>query len=353
MDDNDEDRRPFVKDLIQKHEHKIKEVRDSIQCEPYYEQDRYDDLWVLRFLLSHKGKVKQAIKAAKKTIVFRYDRRLNELGDIRYTLNNANLDNLHPIHRKYLQEYCSDHFALMHTLPDMDRGAIIQYYIPSKVNMKKLAEQMSQDDLTTLYTLLTEATYQILDAVTRESGRLTLLLRVVDLSDLKMNQKYNKMEAKAAAIFEDSYPQLVGSLLIVNPPSWFYSFWRMFKFLLPSRLKEKINFASPLKNPSDTKLFLKYLSEDNLPKRYGGKSDVWPPKFAGEYYNKKARRHTLVSISDDDGAARCQGEPQHKFNRNVTGRSSLNAGKLSRRLSLRRLSLSAFRMGTSFRRGVS
>jgi len=348
---NNDDPRPFVRDLISEYETKISEVRESIQGEAHYDANRYDDLWILRFLLSHKGKVKSAANAAKKTILFRYDRRLNDLGDIRYSLDNHNLEKAHPIHRQYLQDYCRDPFALMHTLPDMERGAIVQYYIPSKVDMERLVRDMSQDDLTTLYTLLTEATYQILDTITRESGRLTSLLRVVDCTDLKINRKYARMEAKAAAVFEDSYPQLVGSLLVLNPPRAFQHFWNIFKYLLPRRLKEKINFASPLKDAGDKKLFYKYISSENLPKRYGGASDVWPPKMAGSYFEKERALH--------QDAGRCQGEPQHRFNKNVTGKSSFNLVRSGRNLveaassQSRRLSLRNFNMRASFRRGAS
>jgi len=240
----------------------------------------------------------------------------------------------------------------MRTLPDINRGSVIEYYIPSKVDMKKLAEEMSQDDLTTLYTLLIEATFQVVDGITRESGKLTKCLRVVDLIDVKINQKYCKMEANAAAIFEDSYPQLVGSMVIVNPPRWFYFFWRMFRILLPKRLKEKINFASPIKNPSDKKLFYDYISEEDLPKRYGGKNEVWPPKFAGEYYEKKSVKKHTVSFNEEEEAGRCQGKPLHRFNKSITGTSSFNIG-ISLRMKSLRMSLSKFSMGASFRRGIS
>lgn len=102
------------------------------------------------------------------------------------------------------------------------------------------------------------------------------------------------MEANAAAIFEDSYPQLVGSMVMVNPPRWFDFFWRMFRILLPKQPKEKISFASPIENPSDKKIFYNHISEEDLPQMYGGNNEVWPPTFAGEYYEKKSVKKNIL-----------------------------------------------------------
>ena len=58
------DDRPFISDLLTKHSAAIKSVQDIIQaddvaqgiCNKAINAERYDDIWIPRFVLSHKGK---------------------------------------------------------------------------------------------------------------------------------------------------------------------------------------------------------------------------------------------------------------------------------------------------------
>merc|ERR1711933_461367 len=79
--DNDQyDNRPLVCDLIKEYINEIIEVRKQIQDNEFYIPNRHDDIWILRFLLSHckkndnndKGTIDKmtanAAKAAIKTM---------------------------------------------------------------------------------------------------------------------------------------------------------------------------------------------------------------------------------------------------------------------------------------------
>ena len=46
----------------------------------------YDEIWILRFVLSHKSNVKKATNAALATMKFREEKKLNELGDIHHRI---------------------------------------------------------------------------------------------------------------------------------------------------------------------------------------------------------------------------------------------------------------------------
>ena len=76
-----EDDRPDICDLIEKHLHDINAVRKLIVKDPLFNSTLYDELWILRFIMSHKNPV-QAAKAAKKAMQIREEYKLNELGDI-------------------------------------------------------------------------------------------------------------------------------------------------------------------------------------------------------------------------------------------------------------------------------
>ena len=51
---NEHDDRVSVKDLIKEHREKIDKIREGIQDDPLYDPTRHDDLWIVRFWLSHK-----------------------------------------------------------------------------------------------------------------------------------------------------------------------------------------------------------------------------------------------------------------------------------------------------------
>jgi len=65
-----EDNRPSAKKLIVEYREKIDKIRDEVSKDPLYDRTKHDDLWLLRFYLSHK-KSKPAIQAAKHTLEFR------------------------------------------------------------------------------------------------------------------------------------------------------------------------------------------------------------------------------------------------------------------------------------------
>lgn len=70
--------------------------------------------------------------------------------------------------------------------------------------------------------------------------------------------------------FEDFYPQLLRVMYILNAPRFVQTMFRFFRPLTPKRFVEKFNFIDPMKYPKDAELLLKHMSQEHLPKRYGG-----------------------------------------------------------------------------------
>lgn len=76
---NEFDDRPSVADLIAEHRSYIDRVREQLQDEnPLFSNEKHDELWILRFLMSHKNNVKAASKAAIHTLDFRNEHKLDE-----------------------------------------------------------------------------------------------------------------------------------------------------------------------------------------------------------------------------------------------------------------------------------
>lgn len=295
------DNRTFIKDHLQKHAEAIEEVRIAIQndkeCYALYckgdNSKRYDDIWILRFILSNKN-AESAFKAASKTMKFREEKKLNELGDIRHRIVNLGVVrdsdiNLLPGTKEF-ERYCGEN-TTMTVLPDPDRG-ILLYADLGKVDQKGIAENISEEEMTTLTMYYNEAVLQVLDDATRRTGRLTKQMKIIDMGNVKLRQvsrAYIKRDGAASKALEDYYPQLLGAMYIYNSPTWVSALWSALRPFFPERVAEKVDILPSLSKIKKSRgKYLKrvcgFVSEKNLPARYGGLNNEWPLPAAGTHF---------------------------------------------------------------------
>jgi len=286
---DEHDERPLLKDLLTARSLSINTVRNAIQSHPLYDPSRTDDIWILRYVLSHKKDTNAAIRAAIATMEFRDTHQLNDR-DLRGSLKHldgisgdGSPNHLLPVFDKI--NACSEKYTYLVTLPDRHRG-VITYTFLAKFDMDKLDEIATQEDLT-MYTIYhNESIYQILDHITRTTGRLTKLVKVIDMEGKKlrnMNRGYIAKDAAASKEIDDYYPQLLGGMLIANPPTWIDLVWKFFRLIAPKRVVEKVDFL-PSNTKKVQKRLLRFVSKRNLLERYGGENKEWPPPTAGSYF---------------------------------------------------------------------
>merc|ERR1719491_2774680 len=172
--------------------------------------------------------------------------------------------------------------------PNPDRGPIL-IFVMSTFNSDNVHELFSHEELleSNLYT--NECIFQVLDEVTRRTGKLTKFCKIIDMDGWqlsKVNRSYIKADAAVSRELENMFPQLVGTVLLVNAPSWISIIWSFAKMFMPQRSISKVDFLPPMKktkkNSSSSsstssksqmkqlKPFLKYISEEHLPEKYGG-----------------------------------------------------------------------------------
>jgi len=279
-----EDNRPLISDLLEKYSNEIKEVREKVQKNEFYLAKLYDEIWILRFVLSHKGNVDKAAKAAKDTMKFRHKHQLNEIDDIcAKVFGPENVEGpqaaAYPIYKA--AHFCMEKNSMMMCLPDENRGVVV-YFIAKGINMSKIVENFTDDELFLMHMYQKEAVQHINDEITRRTGRLTKMMRIIDMTNCSfydIKYTYLRKESASNKRLEDFYPQSMGAFFMVNPPSWVSRAYNMFKPLLTKRTNEKFSIISPLDNPKDARRFIKYISLENLPGRYGGQNEVWPPLY--------------------------------------------------------------------------
>jgi hypothetical protein len=282
------DIRESVKDLIQKHRDKIDQVQEGIQSDPLYDATKHDDLWIVRFLLSHGKKTKPSVKAAKATLQFRAEYELDD-EDIRgypltkeITVNCPNNEGSKILESVKKWFHAVEHDTITYKVPDPQRG-VVGYIDMGTWDQNRLIENIDEEAWLGTFIFISEWSHQWLDYVTRTTGRLTKTARLMDVGEYKMcnmNRLANQRDGKCAGSMEDCYPQLLASFYVCNPPFWVHIPWKIVRPFLPKRVASKVDFISPKQNEKERKRLLAYVSEEKLATRFGGTHDHWPVQFS-------------------------------------------------------------------------
>lgn len=273
------DDRPSVVSLISEHRTVIDKVRSALLNDPLYDSDKHDDLWILRFVLSHKRNVTSAVRAAKYTLAFRKKHQLDEK-DIRYMSPSEN-ESL----QRYMKYVRDDAIRLV--VPDRQRSVILFIDIGG-VNQHGLAANVKESDWLPSYLHYNEMAFQWIDSITRTTGRLTKLVRIIDGRNIQWNAlsiECSRRDGVVMKLTEDCYPQLLAGMYICDAPSYIQVPWRMIRPLFPPRVLQKFDFiSSPNTNHHSVnqdyqRLLLPHICEDHIPSRYGGLYKPWPVEF--------------------------------------------------------------------------
>jgi hypothetical protein len=269
------DKRPATRDLIALHKEKINKVRQILAAESpeLYDPIKHDDLWIMRYILSHKT-VPKASAAAKKFLLYRKERGLDDK-DIRNDPPGL-LCSVEGV-RKYYSVNHPD--AMIFCQPDQNRGVVL-YLTLCGLDQNAMAH-ISDQDWPFWYFL--EWMFQSLDATTRRTGRLTKGIRFVDLKGFSLTQNNRECinrNAKNARECQDHYPQMLASIYVLNVVPVLQACYRLLRPMLPKRFCEKLNIIAPHKKESERMLLLEHLSHEALPTKFGGSCETWPPAYA-------------------------------------------------------------------------
>jgi hypothetical protein len=145
--------RPVVAKLIVEHAKSIAELRSAIQDDPLYEPTKHDDLWLLRFLLSHKGKVPKAATACLHTLLFRQIHQL-DLADVRFQPPSRT----HPSTKSFLAY--GDDSVLGVDFPDPTRAVVIYIHL-SGLDQHGLIANVADEGVESFFIHLTEWSHQV------------------------------------------------------------------------------------------------------------------------------------------------------------------------------------------------
>ena len=210
--------RERVTDLIARHAAAIGGVKAAVSSDPLYNGERHDDLWLLRFVLSHKGNIKEATVAARHCLAYRKEHGLDSPS---LPVSGAPLLDVPEVIK--VRSKLKDPSAILAYVPDPDRGPFL-IITPALVHTHAMVSEVSYEEFACEQRLTAEWLYRQCDAVTRRTGYLTKYVRMVNLDHLalgQMNRNFTKRIGEVQKTMDDVYPQLLGALLVCNPPSFF------------------------------------------------------------------------------------------------------------------------------------
>eukprot|EP00945_MAST-04E_sp_MAST-4E-sp1_P005444 g5444.t1 len=223
----------------------------------------YDDIFLLRYLLSRRGNVRQAAASVRKCIAWR------KQADIREQV-------LKPVaegwwHDSDVKKRLDRHLVFCPFSCLVDGGALI--YIRDGIGTGNLVfESVSKEEFMQYGMIAREYCFRWIDRETRRLNRIVKSMYLMDMKKMSLsNMPDSRLRESYSAIAHVSnfaYPQLVSKYIVVNAPYFISWLMGLFKPIVPTSMYEKIELHSGAFGPSE---FAKeWLHERYIPEYIGG-----------------------------------------------------------------------------------
>jgi hypothetical protein len=240
------DGRQQVSALLSKHAAAVDAVRAAVSTDRLYDERRHDTLWLLRFVLSHKGNIAAAVAAARGTMAYRHEHRLDDPEYDRTHMSRTALEGFHS---------SIGAGAVTYYTPDTDRQLLLIGRVRD-LDFHRIVATMSPEETAHAGRLSSEFIFRYCDEVTRRTGLLTKYVRFIDLSGIRlggMNREFQRRDRELSRQLEDFYPQLLEAVYLCHAPFFLQSIWRAMRPLLPERFVDKVPHcchATPQQTPA-------------------------------------------------------------------------------------------------------
>lgn len=232
-------------------------LKEKIKVENVLENfDKFDDLYLLRFLRARKFDLKLSFEMFKKFIEWRQS---NEVDKIR---TNYNFTELKEVKKIYPHGY--------HQTDRLGRPIYIE--LICKVNIDNFFAVTTEERAIKYY--IKEFEFAILNrlqACSRVKGQeIEQSVNILDVEGLGMGMltgKVKKFLQMATSVAQDNYPETLGAMYLINSSTMFSFVFNIVKGFIEEKTRNKINV---IKANYKEKL-LEIIDENNLPSILGGK----------------------------------------------------------------------------------
>jgi len=280
-----------IDDLLKKHAADVAELRLSLGKDlpvtkkfPYY-----DDIWLLRYILSFKT-AKKALKPAQICIAWRKENQefLDKCADDGAEFKKLDIS---VVSNKYQVA------GLVDCLKDGGPFVVIR---PSQGDPEAMYTNMTYAELHQLHYGYRELSFRRCDRLTRSSRIIVKQILIFDMDKVSfskvMDRRGGKVYGPVSKACANYYPQLQSKFVMINTPSWMSIVWQFVKRIMPKRNVDKMAVCpgNTLKGDvSKCPYVKKYFDVEKLPDFLGGKcpESKLDPEVTGAL---------LVSSEDDE-----------------------------------------------------
>lgn len=258
---------PALSELLKTHKEDLQQLRKTLNT---FSGDVFDDLFLLRYLLSFGGPGHETAEA----VIRAQDWREKYKPLVKSAKANASF-NSYQVDSSALKEYMSaDDLATLDscllatfTVPTKQPPDFLMYVIHSgKCKLLQLMNNVSAESVGLWLTWRNEIGFWRCDAASRLSGRLIKQIVVMDMAESKFMQQdprffiaYGNSSKRASWL----HPQLLARNIVVNPPSYMNYFWALGRRLASQRLLKKVHVHNGV--PKD---YLQQYYGDALPEHF-------------------------------------------------------------------------------------
>lgn len=216
----------------------------------------YDDIYLLRFLRARKFDLEKTTEMWKNFINWRREKKVDEVRHYEFPeLNEA-------------KQYYPHAWFRTDKL-----GRPIYIERPGKIQLDKLTKVMNNERLELHFINDYERLMNdIFPACSKAKGELVSnTLYIIDLKGVSarmMSSKIYELLKIATKIGQDNYPEILGTMFIVNTPLFFHGAWSLIKGFVDEKTRKKVHILGS----NYKKELLQVIDENDLPDFLGGKA---------------------------------------------------------------------------------
>jgi len=261
-----------VAELLKTHAAALAELLAAVQDDPLFNNHHpyFDELGRLRFLLSAKLDPKKAAANLRSALALRQQFGLDE---VRERIRGAPSRTWSTDAAWAAMEM---HTILSETIiqPDPD-GPIISLIKPAQLDQHRVADEITPAAFQAFVRTRNEAMYAVLDETTRRTGRLTRMVRIMNIEGLSIggvSQKLSKASGNLSEQTQCLYPQLLVGMVGINVPrplKFFYD--AVIRRFVPAKVQEKVMIVD-VRQPAELQQLADRhgISLDDVPRWFGG-----------------------------------------------------------------------------------
>jgi hypothetical protein len=250
--------------LFEKHGERVRVLLQALSGDGHAvgEGTPYDEIWALRFVLSHPEDAEAARNAAE-TLRWRAENK----DMLAAAARGERLKRFESIEPLVVAQYHGE----------TSTGAPLYIIRAGISNTMALTNTHTHEQMVEFMMYRKELGFLLCDAITRKTNKLTKLVTVNDLSHVSLlagtDKRFTAVLGAASKLSETLYPQLLDRAVLINAPYIFGAIWSIIKGLMSAKTRAKVAVCGS----SDTRKgdiskcpFAKLINLETVPSFLGG-----------------------------------------------------------------------------------